>query len=272
MSNATALDHVGVAGRDVAVLAAEFERIGFCLTPLARHAGGRTGNRNVMLRQGYIELLSVVDGGSSATLDRFLARYAGIHILALAIEDETATLARLRRAGFAQAALSRTDRAIDDADPAGPRARFTLVTTPDPPEGRIHLIRHETPEALWQERFMHHPNHATALEEVVIAAPEPAATAARLSRLAGRPVAPDALGGYLLHLPSGRVRMLPAGSLGAVFPDVAVLALPWIAGIRLATDDANAALRRRLEDRAIRFRAAGNTLLVQAGGATLRFR
>ena len=90
MSNAAALDHVGVVGRDVAVLAAEFENLGFCLTPLARHAGGRTGNRNVMLRRGYIELLSVVDGGSSATLERFLARYAGIHILSLAIADETA--------------------------------------------------------------------------------------------------------------------------------------------------------------------------------------
>jgi Glyoxalase-like domain len=272
MSNATALDHVGVVGRDVAVLAAEFEHLGFCLTPLARHAGGRTGNRNVMLRQGYIELLSVVDGGSSATLDGFLARYAGTHILALAIEDETATLARLHRAGFAQATLSHTDRTIDDADPAGPRARFTLVTTPDPPEGRVHLIHHETPEALWQERFLHHPNHATALEEVVIAAPQPAATAARLSRLAGRPVVPDAAGGYMLDLARGRVRMLPGGSIGAVFPDVAVPALPWIAGITLATGDATAALRRWLEDRAIRFHAAGDALLVQAGGVTLRFR
>jgi hypothetical protein len=271
MSHATALDHVGVVGRDVAVLAVEFERLGFCLTPLARHAGGRTGNRNVMLRGGYIELLSVVDGGSSATLDAFLARYAGIHILALAIDDETATLARLHRAGFPQAALSRTDRAVDDADPTGPRARFTLVTTPDPPEGRIHLIRHESPEALWQERFLHHPNHAVALEDVVLAVADPAATAARMSRLAGRPVVPDAAGGYALDLARGRVRMLPAGALGAVFGDAAVPALPWIAGVTLATDDANAALRHGLEERAIPFRMRGDALLTQAGGVWLRF-
>ncbi len=272
MSNTPALDHVGVVGRDVAVLAAEFERIGFCLTPLARHAGGRTGNRNAMLRRGYIELLSVVDGGGSATLDRFLARYAGIHIMALAIDDETATLARLHRAGFPQAALSHTDRAVDDADPTGPRARVALITTPDPPEGRIHLIRHLTPEALWQEHFLHHPNHATALEEVVLAIAEPAETAAFLSRLAGRPVVPDAAGGSALDLPRGRVRMLPAGSLGAVFPGVAVPALPWIAGIALATDDANAALRRWLEARAVPFRMVDDALLVQAGGVALRFR
>ncbi len=271
MSQALALDHVGVVGRDVAVLAAEFERVGFDLTPLARHAGGRTGNRNVMLRRGYIELLSVVDGGHSATLDAFLARYAGIHILSLAITDETAVLARLRRAGFEQAAVSHTDRAVDDADPAGARARFALIATPDAPEARIHLIRHLTPEALWQERFLHHPNHAVALEEVVLVAAEPAVTAARLSRLAGRPLAPDPVGGYALHLPHGRVRALPVEALAAVFPGVAVPTSPWIAGVTLATDDANAALRRVLQDRAIPFRAVGHALSVQAGGATLRF-
>jgi len=272
MSRAAALDHVGVVGRDVAALAAEFETLGFCLTPLARHAGGRTGNRNVMLRRGYIELLSVVDGGSSATLDGFLRRYAGIHIMALAVDDAAATLARLHRAGFAQAALAHTDRAVDDADPGGPRARFTLIATPDAPEGRVHLIRHETPEALWQERFLFHPNHAVALEEVVLVVTEPAGVAARLSRLAGRPVVPDAAGGFMLDLPRGRVRMLPESALGAVFPEVGVPVLPWIAGVTLATDDANAALRRWLEERAVRFGEMDDALLVRAGGVLLRFR
>jgi hypothetical protein len=272
MSQATALDHVGVVGRDVASLAAAFEQLGFCLTPLARHAGGRTGNRNVMLRQGYLELLSVVDGGSSATLDRFLARYAGIHIVSLAIGDEAAAAERLHRAGFAQAVVSQTDRAVDDADPTGPQARFTLVTPPDQPEARVHLIRHLTPEALWQERFLHHPNHVVALEEVVLAVVDPAETAARWSRLAGRPVVPDAVGGYALELPRGRVRMLPVSAIGAVFPDVAVPVMPWVAGIALATDDANAALRRWVEEAGIAFRIAGDALLVQAGGAALRFR
>ena len=272
MSQATALDHVGVVGRDVAALAADFGSLGFCLTPLARHAGGRTGNRNVMLRRGYIELLSVVDQGSSATLDAFLARYPGIHIIALAIADETATLARLRRAGFARATLSHTERAVDDANPAGARARFTLVTTPDPPEGRVHLISHLTPEVLWQERFLHHPNHATTLEEVVLVVEEPAATAAWLSRLAGHPVVPDAAGGYALDLPCGCVRLLTPRAFGALFPDVTVPTLPWIGGISLITDDANAALRRWLEERAMPFRIAGDAVLVEAAGLALRFR
>ena len=38
---------------------------------------------------------------------------------------------------------------------------------PDQPEGRINLVRHLTPEVLWQERFLRHANNAAALDEVV---------------------------------------------------------------------------------------------------------
>ena len=271
MSGAGALDHVGVVGRDVTLPATAFERLGFCLTPLARHAGGRTGNRNIMLRHGYIELLSVVDGGHSATLDRFLARYAGIHILAFAIDDPDATLARLHRAGFVDASVSMTERAVDDADPDSARARFTLVTTPDIAEGRIHLIHHHTPEALWQERFLHHPNHAVALEEVVIVAAQPAETAVRLSLRAGRPVMPDPVGGYRLALPQGCVRILPPDGAAMVLPDSVAPSLPWIAGVTLRTDDATEALRRWLDEHSVPCNATQRGVSIAAGGMTLRF-
>jgi hypothetical protein len=271
MSNAAALDHVGVVGRDVAALAAAFERLGFCLTPLARHEGGRTGNRNIMLRQGYLELLSVVGGGHSATLDRFLARYDGIHILAFAIDDPDATLARLRRAGIGEAAIMRTERAVDDADPDGPRAGFTLITTPDVPAGRVHLIRHDTPDALWQDRFLHHPNRAVALEEVIIVSDQPAQAAAGLSLRAGRPLLPDPAGGYRLALQRGCVRIVAADAARAVLPDIAPPSVPWIAGVTVRTDDRTVALRHWLDGHAIPHGAAQDDVSITAGGVALRF-
>ena len=122
---ADALDHVGIAATDLGALAADWEKLGFCLTPLARHSGRRTpdgpvvpfgtGNRCVMLREGYLELIAIVDPGAfSNTLDRFLARYAGIHILALSIEDEDANLARLRRAGIEIPGVAYLERPVDD--------------------------------------------------------------------------------------------------------------------------------------------------------------
>ena len=100
---------------------------------------------------------------------------------------------------------------------------------------------------------------------------EPAATAARLSRLAGRPVVPDAAGGYALDLPRGRVRVLPAGSSRGGVRGCCGAGIAVDRRRHGGTDDANAALRRWLEDRAIPFRAGGDALLVQAGGVVVRF-
>jgi hypothetical protein len=177
MSQAVSLDHAGIVGPDLDALAMAFERLGFTLTPLARHAGGRTGNRCIMLHGSYIELLATMPDGASATLDRMLARHAGIHILAFGIGDEIAAQSRLRRAGVAVPEPAMTERPVDERHPDGPRARFVLVSPPDEPEGRVHLIRHETPDALWQPAFMTHANNAWALTEILGASDAPAATA-----------------------------------------------------------------------------------------------
>lgn len=268
---AIALDHVGIVGRDLDALVAAFERLGFRLTPLARHAGGRTGNRCIMLRDGYLELLAIMPGGSSATLDRFLARHAGVHILALGIPDVAATAERLRRAGIA-AGEDRSERSTDETDPNAPRARFTLLTPPDLPEGRAHLIRHETPEALWQDRFLHHPNQATALREAILCTAQPAEAAARLSRLAGRPVTPDPAGGYALELARGTLRLVPPEAMAALCPGITFPTLPWIGGLTLATADGNASLQRRLGEQGVAYHTSGDTMVVEAGGVALRFR
>ena len=68
---AIGLDHAGIVGADLGALARAFTGLGFTLTPRVAHASGRTANRCVMLRDGgYLELMAVVPGQSSATLDR----------------------------------------------------------------------------------------------------------------------------------------------------------------------------------------------------------
>lgn len=262
-----AFDHVGVVTRDLTALAAQYERLGFTLTPLARQADGRIGNHCAMLAHNYIELLAVVDPQArSVTLERFLARYDGAHILAFAIQDEQGVLARLRRAGFDTASVSRFERAIDDEDVSGPRARFALIQLPDQPEGRINLVHHLTPETLWQERFLQHPNNVVSLAEVTMVVDDPAATAARFSRLVGCAVVPDPLGGLALDLPRGRVRIVTAKSGASV--------VPRIDGITVQTNDRNAAIGRLLVQRHIAHRLVGEALsidAVEAGGVALRF-
>lgn len=271
------LDHAGLAGPDIRALHATYTGLGFTLTPPARQSGRLradgpvvqwgTANRCAMLRQGYIELLGIVDPAAPANgLDGFLARYAGLHILALGIDDEAAALARLRRAGLDIPGVLHLVRPVDSADPDGPQARFARLPLPDAPEGRIQLIRHLTPEAIWQERFMTHANQAVALETVLLAVKRPAETAARLSRLAGRAVMPDPAGGFVLPLDRGAVRVLDVAGLAAVLPGVEPPTLPFMAGIVVRTED-GAATARTLAD----LREVPGGWMAMAGGAAIVF-
>jgi len=268
VSAAEGLDHVGVVTADLKAAARAWQRLGFALTRLARHAApSGTGNRCAMLGRGYVELIALVDPAArSATLERFLARYAGIHILSLAISDEHVALARLRQAGFAVEIVT-SERPADAAKPKGPQARFARLPLTDA-EPRLQLLHHLTPELVWQERFLQHPNHAVALDGVVLVAEPPAEMAARLSRFAGVPVVPDPAGGYALRLAQGQVRVLPPEALAAVFPGVAIPSLPFVAGIVVRTDDGTAAASRLLKKRA---RMVSGGMLADAAGVAVLF-
>ncbi len=272
MTAAVDLDHVGVGARDLAPLAAAYQRLGFTLTPVARHRGKATGNRCIMLADGYLELIAIVDPAIPDPLMARLDRYAGLHIIALGIADTAAAMDRLHRAGIAIDGVAHLERPVDDADSHGLQARFERLPLPDAPEGTIQLIKHLTREAIWQDRFTQHANAARSLDAVVLAVPEPAETAARFSRLAGLPVQPDPVGGFVLVLPRGRVRILPPDAIGAVFPGVAAPAVPAIVGAVLSTADRCESLRRSVQD--LPHQAVGAGVLVApaaAGGAALLF-
>jgi hypothetical protein len=246
MSSATGLDHVGVCSRDAGALWGAYERLGFALTPIARQSRGDeplgTANRCAMLRRGYIELLAVVDpalpdNGLGAMLDHF----EGARILALGIQDSEGNLARLRRAGLEIPGVSPLSRPVE---PGGPIARFERLPLPEAPEGRVQLVRHLTPEAIWQERWMAHPNGAQELRAAIIVSDQLAESAARLSRLSGLPLEPDPAGGFALPLPDGaRVRVLAPEVSAAILPGVVPPALPALMGMVLGVADLDATRR-----------------------------
>jgi len=293
MNTALALDHLGVAARDLAPMCAAYERLGFTLSPIAQQSGRRrpdlpvekygSGNRCAFLKHGYIELIAILDTGLfDNNLNAFLARYAGIHILALAMLDEDANLARLRQAGLDIPGVAYLERPVEAG---GPIARFARLPFPDPPEGRVQLIRHLTPELVWQDRWMDHANKAEVLEAAILCAENPADTAARLSRLSGLPVEPDSAGGFLLRLPGAahaagpkapaletRVRVLTPEALASVLPGVTPPASPCMAGMVVRTADGAASARRILSG--IPTREAPEGIMVPpefAAGAALIF-
>ncbi|MCX7383726.1 MAG: VOC family protein [Alphaproteobacteria bacterium] len=262
----TGIDHAAVVVADMDAASASWTAAGFALTTLARHEGADgqptgTGNRCAMLRSGYIELLGVIDPARpSRTIAGMLARYEGVHILSLATDDIAAAQARLARAGF-DVAITATARPTD-----GGLARFERLPLAALVP-RLQLIRHLTPELVWIEADLHHPNHAVALDELVIAADPSATLAADLSRAAGRPVRPDRREGFVLDLPAGRVRVLTPDAVRAEFPGVVLPALPFVAGLVLRTDDANVAVTALAIGAPV-----GGDRMVMVGGTAVLFR
>ena len=290
---AGALDHVGLCARDPVPLWAAWERMGFVLSPISPQSGRRgaegpvepfgTGNRCAFLRHGYLELLGILDPALFANgVDRFIDRYAGLHILAFGIEDPGAELARLRRGGVSLPGVVPLERPVE---PGGPVARFARLPLPDAPEGRLQLIRHLTPDLVWNPRWMGHRNGAVAVEGAILAAEDPAATTARLSRLIGLPARPDPVAGFRITLPGAAglagpqaptmetwLRVLPPVALPKLLPGVAAPGLPFMAGVVIRTEDAGASARAILAG--LPTREAPDGIMVppeQAGGAAVVF-
>lgn len=293
MTSALALDHVGLCARDPRPLWESYERLGFALSPVAQQSGKRSpdgpvepfgsGNRCAFLRHGYIELLGILDPALFANaVDRFVARYAGMHILAFGMEDIEGNLARLRRGGLEIPGIAWLERPVEQG---GPIARFARLPFPDAPEGRLQLIRHMTPELVWDPRWMGHRNGAEALEGAILAVADPAETTARLSRLTGLPARPDPLAGFRIALPGGAgaagphspametwLRILPPEPLPRLLPGVTPPVLPFMAAMVVRTGDSARAARSLLAHLPLT-PALGGVMVPpeHAGGAALVF-
>jgi hypothetical protein len=242
------LDHVGHFVPDLGAAAAALEALGFVLTPYSAQATpeGPTGtaNRCVMLEQGYIELLApVADTPHARRTREALARYTGVHILALGTPDAQAERARLERHGFAPLPLVNLEREVGAADGATRRAGFAVArTAPETMrEGRVQFVEHRTPELLWQARWLAHANGVTGLAAVFVVANDPAAVAARYARFAALAPRPA---GALVRLPTARGEVVVGRR-----KDLARLlgrapAAPALAGYALACRDARKLLAR----------------------------
>ena len=245
------LDHVGHFVRDPDEASRALARAGFAPAPVSIQvnpdsAGGTsptgTGNVTAMLARGYIEVLfKTADTPLGREFDAALARYAGLHLAAFAVADAENAHARLASSGFRVRPLVRMQRPVETTAGAD-KAAFTIARV-EPgvmPEGRIQILTHHTEQAVWQQRWLSHPNSAVALIDLVIAVADVEEATQRFVRFTGR----DATltpGGAVLHLDRGGVYLVSHERITERLPEVAITKLPFMAGYALRVQSLAAA-------------------------------
>ena len=181
------IDHLVLAVRDLDAARATYERLGFTLTPVARHPWG-TENALAQLQGSFLELLALADPAAvpepTATAFSFgafnrdyLEAREGLSMLALKSADAAAD-----RADFAAHELPVFDpfgfeRVAKAPDGSERKVAFSLAFTSD---ARTHgaagffTCQHLHPENFWRTEYQRHPNGALHVASAVFVTRDPA--------------------------------------------------------------------------------------------------
>ena len=233
------LDHVGYFLADLEGAAARFERLGFTVSPVNIHynsADGElvrsgTANRLIVFEAGYIEALGqVADTPLGAELASGLARYEGLHLLALAhgrVEEHDVGGTEMRPTVFLR-------RPLEDGRIV--RATVRRATAAAMPEGRVQLLTHETPELIWLPGMDRHANAARALTGYLQIVADQEEAAARYAQFANRPA--RKLGPvFEIALDRGRFALAGPDALGALLPETTPPSPPFGAAVGIESAD-----------------------------------
>src|SRR5215510_906302 len=244
----TFLDHVGHFIPDADAASAALSRAGFAPAPKSiQVADGQltgTGNVTAMLERGYIEILfKTADTPLGREFETSIARYAGLHLIAFAVADAKATQAQLAANGFRVRPIVELRRPVATATGEA-TAAFTVARVEEGQmrEGRIQYLTHHTEGAVWQPRWLSHPNGAKGLIDVVVAVADVDEAAARYVRFLGHEAVPTNIGRGIF-LERGGVQLVNAASLARLMPRLMVPPLPFIAGYAIRVDSLTAAER-----------------------------
>ncbi|SDR55187.1 Glyoxalase-like domain-containing protein [Rhizobiales bacterium GAS113] len=258
--------HLGIVTRDLAGAVTKYESLGFVFTPLSLpefplSPGGApepvgVANRNAIFRNGYLEMLGIVDAARWASIstsqrgpfdiDNPLQRYEGLHVMHFGTEHLDQVRTRLVEDGLSPSPIRPFQRMVETLGGSElMRARCLSFALETNPEALFQIVQHETPELALQPRFMGHPNGAFALSEAILCVEDPEEVAGRYGRYAGHPV--DRRGPLcVIDLGETRLVVVSCKNLTTLLPGEAAPTAPYLAGFTVTADvDQAAAFLRR---------------------------
>ena len=181
------IDHVGIATRSLDGLAANWQALGFTLTPRAFHQDHMgTSNRLVQFAgHNFVELLEVDRPetmlahspgfmGFGQFNHDFLQRRQGMSLIVLRTDDTAADLARWKAKGLAVYDQFDFERQATLPDGTQATVRFELGFATDPGIDALFYVCHNRAEEhFWKAEYQAHANGAEEIAAIVLAAEEP---------------------------------------------------------------------------------------------------
>lgn len=275
--NLPPIDHVVLdVGDDLDGLAATYRGLGFQLTERGHHTLG-SSNHLAMFASNYLELLSPGKPGSAMRQD-LVGFPRGLNGLVFATDDADARYRDLTVRGIAVREPNSFSRPVALADGTTRDAKFrtTHLTPGAAPFGRLYFCQHDTRDLVWRPEWQRHANGTRDIVGLTIAAADPAATGALLTRMFDAVPTAIADGGLRFMAGAAAIDIMPAASLvarlGAAAPDPAGRG-DYVALILLGT--ASIAAARTLPGaRVLPGNGAGSVLIPAsaAGNVALEFR
>jgi len=270
MTAISGIDHIVIAVADLDRAQGAYARLGFTLSPRARHSAVMgTANHTIMLRRDYFELLAVLTPTERNQRWRdALAGGEGIAGLALAPASATAAKQAWQEQGFSPGDLVSFSRPVDRPDGSRMEARFEIVTLPkgSVPGASVFACDQLTRDAVWLPELMTHANTATAIRRLIVALPDPAAEKKVWMRALPGAAAEPTGDGVRLRLGTHAVDLLTPRAAARLYGPAALARRPKAVAIEFAVADV-AQCRATLIGNGVAAWAEGDRTAVGAGEA-----
>jgi hypothetical protein len=273
------IDHLVLAGHDLAALADLFKRLGFTVGARNRHPWG-TQNHIVQFDGCFIELIGVDptfqlaadhdphNFSFSGFIGSFLKQGEGGSMIGLTSDNAEADTRAFAVLGIGDFEPFHFERRGKRPDGSPIEVAFTLAFARSDlmPEIGYFSCQHHFPQNFWDPAFQAHPNSAASVEAIVIVAENPADHGAFLSHLTGVRSYAATSRGLSFELGSGgqRIEVLTPHAFRQQYGEEALLdepAHPVIAGCVIGVAD-NASLIECMGKAKVDFRRAGDMLVI----------
>ncbi len=177
------LDHLVLNTHyDIDAAAALLQALGFTLTPRGHHTLGSV-NHLVVFPGGYLELIGQ-PRHSDKVRQEILDSPLGLDGLVYAVDDVPACHDAWQALGLQVQPVQHFSRPVE-LDGASIDARFSTVRLVPGQfaAGRVYACRHFTPELVWRDAWMTHPNGVQGIASLLVSDADPAAAARHYAQL-----------------------------------------------------------------------------------------